>query len=165
MSLIRDYTSEDWADVERIYAEGIATKLATFETKPKSQAAFEDGSVNGSTLVAQAADGAVLGWATLWPVSDRCAYAGVAEVSVYVAASARGKGVGKALMNALVERSESLGHWTLQAGIFPENAGSIKLHEACGFRTVGGRERLGQLDGQWRDVLLMERRSTVVGVE
>jgi phosphinothricin acetyltransferase len=106
----------------------------------------------------------VIGWAALSSVSGRCVYAGVAEVSVYVAASARGGGVGKALLRALVEVSEGEGIWTLQAGIFPENEASIALHRACGFREVGRRERLGQMNGVWRDVALMERRSKVVGV-
>jgi len=107
----------------------------------------------------------VLGWAALSPVSGRCVYAGVAEVSVYVASAARGKGMGKALLHELVAASERAGMWTLQGGIFPENAASIALHEACGFRRVGVRERLGKLRGVWRDVVLMERRSEIVGVE
>jgi L-amino acid N-acyltransferase YncA len=107
--------------------------------------------------------GRVVGWAALAPVSRRQVYAGVAEVSLYVAASARGQGVGKALLQALVQASEEAGIWTLQAGIFPENTASIGLHRACGFRTVGIRERLGQLHGVWRDVVLMERRSEVAG--
>jgi len=107
----------------------------------------------------------VLGWAALSPVSGRCVYAGVAEVSVYVASAARGKGVGKALLRELVAASERVGIWTLQGGIFHENVASIALHAACGFRKVGIRERLGKLRGVWRDVVLMERRSGVVGVE
>lgn len=161
---IRPYEPGDWPAVERIYAEGIATKLATFETEPKGQAKFESDSVPESGLVALDSDtGTLLGWAVLWPVSDRCAYAGVAEVSVYVGADARGRGVGTGLLNALVSVSEQLGVWTLQAGIFEENASSIRLHERCGFRLIGVRERLGALHGEWKNVVLMERRSVVVG--
>ncbi len=109
-------------------------------------------------LVARDESG-VLGWAALSAYSDRCAYAGVAEVSVYVAKEAQGRGVGRALLSALIESSETAGIWTLQAGVFPENLASLRLHSACGFRVVGVRERIGQLDGQWRDVVLLERRS------
>ena len=110
------------------------------------------------------ATGQVLGWAALSPVSGRCVYAGVAEVSIYIAAEARGRGVGRHLLAALVAESENHGLWTLQAGIFPENAASIALHAGQGFRTVGRRKRIGQLRGQWHDTLLLERRSAVVGV-
>ncbi len=110
-------------------------------------------------------DGAVRGWAALTPVSDRCVYGGVAEVSVYVAASSRGHGLGSALLMQALRASEDAGFWTLQAGLFAENAGSLRLHERAGFRLVGVRERLGKLDGRWRDVLLLERRSERVGVE
>jgi phosphinothricin acetyltransferase len=106
----------------------------------------------------------MLGWAALSPVSDRCVYGGVAEVSVYVAEAARGRGLGRALLEALVLASESAGLWTLQAGIFPENEPSLAIHRSCGFRVVGRRERLGRLAGQWRDVILLERRSGSVGV-
>ena len=119
--------------------------------------------VNTGRLVARV-DGRVVGWAALSPVSSRCVYAGVAEVSVYVSAAARGWGVGKALLRALIAESERADIWTLQAGIFPENAASLALHRACEFREVGRRERLGQMNGVWRDVVLMEYRSKVVGV-
>jgi len=162
---IRPYRPSDWPDVERITQEGIDTGVATFETKPKPQAAWEKQSLSGSQMVAETAGGVVMGWALLWPVSDRCAYAGVAEVSVYVAASAQGQGVGKALLNALIQISEQeLGIWTIQAGIFEDNPGSIALHKACGFRVLGIRERIGQLDGVWRNNMQLERRSKVVGV-
>ena len=109
------------------------------------------------------ADGSVVGWAALSPASDRCCYEGVAEVSVYVAEASRGGGVGRTLLERLVERSEDAGYWTLTAGVFPENEASLRLHKACGFREVGLRERLGELAGVWRDVILLERRSTLVG--
>ena len=164
MTDIHPYTSVDWTDVERIYSEGIATGLATFETTPKPQEQWEQDSIPDTAIVAKSETGDIEGWAVLWPVSDRCAYAGVAEVSVYVGNSARGRGVGKALLNELVKRSEDAGVWTLQAGIFEENAASVKLHEKCGFRTIGIRERLGALHGVWKNIVLMERRSHIVGI-
>lgn len=164
MTIIRPYMPTDWPDVHRIYAEGIATKMATFETTPKPQDQWESDSVSGSAIVAEVQNAENLaGWAVLWPVSDRCAYAGVAEVSVYVGSNARGAGVGKALLQELVTISERLDIWTLQAGIFEENLPSVKLHEKCGFRIVGVRERLGALDGIWKNIVLMEHRSEVVG--
>lgn len=165
MTKIRAYTPSDWPEVERIYADGIATELATFETTPKPQTRWEQDSVPKSGIVAvESTDGPLLGWAVLWPVSDRCAYAGVAEVSVYVDGKARGKGVGKALLTRLVTTSEQLNIWTLQAGIFEENTASVRLHEKCGFRIIGVRERLGALRGVWKNIVLMERRSRVVGI-
>lgn len=156
---------KQWPEVRRIYAEGIATGEATFETvPPEAWAEWSESHLEYGRLVALA-DGRVLGWGALSGVSDRCVYAGVAEVSVYVAAEARGHGVGSALLARLIEEAEANGIWTLQAGIFPENEQSIALHEKLGFRVVGRRERLGKLGGRWRDVLLLERRSTRVGVE
>ena len=152
----------DWDDVVRIYAEGIATGDATFETDVPDWEHWDAAHMPGHRLAATA-DGVLLGWAALSAVSERCVYAGVAEVSVYVAADARGRGVGRALLEALIESSETGGVWTLQAGIFPENEVSVRLHQRAGFRVVGRRERLGRLQGTWRDVLLMERRSAVVG--
>jgi phosphinothricin acetyltransferase len=108
--------------------------------------------------------GELLGWAALTPVSGRCVYAGVAEVSIYISEGARGKGLGSMLLHALIAESEQQNFWTLQAGIFPENVASIRLHEACGFRIVGRRERIGQMQGVWRDTVLLERRSSTVGV-
>ena len=153
---------EDWEAVRAIYQQGIATGNATFETEPPEWETWDASHLQKCRLVARAGS-QVLGWAALTPVSGRCVYAGVAEVSVYVARAARGRGVGKALLNALITESEQNGIWTLQAGIFPENAASIALHKACGFRGVGYRERIGQMNGVWRDVILMERRSKVVG--
>jgi L-amino acid N-acyltransferase YncA len=154
---------DDWPQVEAIYREGIATGLATLETAPPTWERFDAGHRKDCRLVARNG-GHVIGWAVLSPVSARAVYAGVAEVSVYIAEAARGQGIGKALLCALVGASEQAGIWTLQAGIFRENTASIALHTACGFRVVGVRERLGQLHGVWRDVVLMERRSQVVGV-
>lgn len=161
--LIRSITDADWPAVRAIYEEGIATGQATFETAAPSWASWDAAHLKGCRLVAEA-PGAVLGWAALSPVSDRCAYAGVAEVSVYVGAASRGRGVGRALLEALAAGSERVGLWTLQAGIFPENRASLAIHARCGFRVVGRRERVGQLRGVWRDTLLLERRSSIVGV-
>jgi phosphinothricin acetyltransferase len=152
----------DWDDVSRIYAEGIATRLATFETEVPAWEEWDRAHLPGHRLVARDG-GRVVGWAALAPVSSRCVYAGVAEVSVYVAADARGRGVGTALLAALVESSEAGGLWTLEAGVLPENEASVRMHERRGFRVVGRRERLGRMQGEWRDVLLLERRSAVAG--
>ena len=161
--VIGEMTAADWPAVQRIYQEGIATGHATFETRVPDWDAWDQKHRPDCRLVVR--DGSVvIGWAALSPASSRRVYAGVAEVSIYVAAAARGQGVGKCLLAALVEASEQAGVWTLQAGIFPENVGSIVLHRACGFRQVGYRERIGQMNGVWRDVVLMERRSRRVGV-
>lgn len=159
---IRALEPDDWPAMERIYAEGIATGQATLETGTPAWEAWDADHLDACRLVAEDG-GDVVGWAALSPVSDRCVYGGVAEVSVYVAPEARGRGVGTALLRRLVRASEEAGLWTLQAGIFPENEASLRLHEKAGFRVVGRRERLGKLDGTWRDVLLLERRSDVVG--
>ncbi|MET4075995.1 N-acetyltransferase family protein [Hymenobacter sp. UYCo722] len=156
-------TADHWPAVLAIYVEGMATGTATFNTEPPTWEVWHTGHLPTCRLVATTENGLVLGWAALSPVSGRCVYAGVAEVSVYVAAAARGRGVGHALMKALVTESEENDLWTLQAGIFPENPASLRLHEAVGFRLVGRRERIGQLRGVWRDTLLLERRSPVVG--
>jgi len=157
---VEQMRAEHWPAVERIYAEGLATGDASFETETPSWEEFQAGHLPGHLLVALDAD-AVVGWAVLSPVSDRCAYQGVAEDSIYVAVHARGHGVGRALLTQLTRRAESAGIWTVQAGIFPENTASIALHRACGFRTVGLRERLGRREGVWRDVLLLERRGSM----
>lgn len=155
--------AEHWPAVRAIYAEGMATGTATFTTEPPTWQAWDTGHLSTCRLVATDETGTLLGWAALSPASGRYVYAGVAEVSAYVAAAARGCGVGLALMKALVAESEQNGLWTLQAGIFPENTASVRLHEAVGFRQVGRRERIGQLRGVWHDTLLLERRSAVVG--
>jgi L-amino acid N-acyltransferase YncA len=153
--------SEDWPAVRVIYEAGIATGDATFETTAPDWPVWDAAHLADHRLVARL-DGWVVGWAALAPVSDRCAYAGVAENSIYVAPEAQGRGVGRALLTAVVASAEQAGIWTVQTGIFPENHASVRLHEACGFRVVGVRERLGQLHGRWRDVLLLERRSPVI---
>ena len=153
-----------WEHVKQIYAEGIATGNATFQTAVPFWDEWNEAHVNNSRLIAIENE-MVLGWAALTPVSGRCVYAGVGEVSVYVSEKARGKGVGKKLLNALISESEKNNFWTLQAGIFPENIASVKIHEECGFRIIGSRERIGQSNnGSWRDTLLFERRSKVVGI-
>jgi phosphinothricin acetyltransferase len=158
---VREMRAEDWPAVRAIYEDGIREGNATFETETPGWDAW-DAAHSELRLVAER-DGAVAGWAALSNVSGRCCYRGVGEVSVYVAAAARGAGVGRALLDELVSRSEAAGYWTLTAGIFPENEASLRLHRGSGFRDVGFRERLGELDGRWRDVVLLERRSAVVG--
>jgi phosphinothricin acetyltransferase len=167
--------SEVWPSIREIYREGIATGNATFETelpdwekwdrshrKDCRLVAFEPFEKDSEFLI-PLEKLTVIGWAALSPVSARHVYRGVAEVSVYVAATARGRGVGKSLLKALVTESEAKGIWTLQAGIFPENTASVTLHKSCGFREVGVRNRIGKLENRWRDVVLLERRSTSVG--
>lgn len=145
-----------------IYEAGIATGNATFQTEAPSWESWDASHLGTCRFVARTT-GVVVGWAALSPVSARPVYAGVCEVSVYVAPEARGKGVGRALLDALVRCSEADGRWTLQAGVFPQNEGSVALHLRAGFRVLGRRERVGRLNGTWRDVLLLERRSAVVG--
>jgi len=159
---IREMGPDDWPEVARIYREGIETGDATFETEVPSREEWDLGHLDDPRLVA-VLEGETVGWAALSPVSSRCVYAGVAEVSVYVGERARGRGIGRRLLAALVRASEEEGIWTLQAGIFPENEASIAIHERCGFRVVGVREKLGEMEGRWRDVVLMERRSPEVG--
>jgi phosphinothricin acetyltransferase len=154
---LRDLVPDDWPEVERIYAEGIATRLATFETATPSWQEWDAGHLAAPRLVAMLGR-SMAGWAALSPVSRRAVYRGVAEVSVYLAESARRRGIGRALLGALLERSETAGLWTLQATIFAENLSSVRLHEETGFRLVGRRERIAQLDGRWRDTVLYERR-------
>jgi L-amino acid N-acyltransferase YncA len=152
----------DWPAVRAIYLQGIATGNATFEQEAPDWEKWDSGKLRVCRLIARL-DGEIAGWAALGPVSSRPVYRGVAEVSVYVASKFRGEGVGRDLLARLIVESEAAGLWTLQAGIFPENTASIRLHQSLGFRIVGTRERLGEMSGVWRDVVLMERRSAVVG--
>ena len=153
----------DWPAAREIYLEGIATRQATFETQAPSWEAWDASHSLFARLVARK-DETVVGWAALSPVSARKAYAGVAEVSVYVAQSQRGAGLGRQLLEALIAASEANGVWSLLAVMFPENAGSVALHRRCGFREVGRRERIARLDGVWRDTILLERRSQQIGI-
>ena len=154
---LRELRAGDWPAVRAIYEDGIRSGDATFETETPSWERW-DAAHPELRLVAER-DGAVVGWAALSPYSDRRCYRGVAEESVYVSAAARGRGVGRALLEALIARAEADGYWTLLAGIFPENAASLALHSSAGFRVLGVHERLGERDGVWRDVVLLERRS------
>lgn len=155
--LIRDMKPGDWPAVRSIYAAGIATGEATFETEVPEWDVWD--ATHSSDLRFVALDGnAVAGWVAASPVSGRCCYAGVIEDSVYVDPGRQGRGIGRLLLSRLVEAADSSGRWTIQAGVFPENRASIALHQSCGFRVVGRRERLGQLNGFWRDVFLLERR-------
>jgi L-amino acid N-acyltransferase YncA len=158
---LRPLTPADWPSVAEIYWEGIRNGLATFEAEVPSWEAWDASHLPHHRLVADLL-GEVVGWSALAPVSSRPCYRGVAEDSVYVASWAQGRGVGRALLDGLIERSEAAGIWTLRAGIFPENKASVRLHLGCGFRLVGVHERLGRLNGEWRDVLLLERRSEVI---
>ena len=155
---VDELTAGDWPAVSAIYAEGIASRNATFETAVPSWDEWERAHMDDYRLVGRV-DGEIVGWAALSRVSDRQCYRGVAEDSVYVRNGHHGQGVGRALLSALVSRAEAAGVWTIQAGVFPENLASLKVHVACGFRVVGVRERIGQLDGGWKDVVLLERRS------
>lgn len=157
-------TAADWQQVRSIYLEGIQTGQATFETEAPDWEKWDASHLPQCRLVARR-DETITGWGALSLVSSRRVYAGVAEVSVYVAKDARGAGVGRALLEALIKCSEQKGIWTLQAGILVENVASLSLHKGCGFREVGRRERIGRLQGRWRDVILLERRSETVGRE
>jgi len=155
--IIRPLLRSDWAAVAAVFAEGIATGLATFETDVPSWEEWDAGHLPSHRLAAERA-GEVVGWCALGPYSRRAVYRGVAEVSVYVAQTVRGQGVGRHLLEATIESARAGGLWTLQAGIFPENEPSLALHRRLGFRDVGVRERIGRLDGVWRDVVLLELR-------
>jgi phosphinothricin acetyltransferase len=160
---IRKMSASDWPAVAKIYTEGIATGFATFETSTPSYEAWNTAHMSTCRIVATEND-MVLGWAALSPVSNRCVYGGIAEVSVYVGSNSRGKGAGKALLETLITESEKEGLWTIQAGIFLENEASIALHKKVGFRYIGKREKVGKLKGVWKDNLLFERRSVTVGI-
>jgi len=156
-------TAADWRVVAAIYAAGIATGNATFETQVPSWERWNASHLERPRLVAVDEHDRVVGWSALSPVSDRCAYAGVAEESVYVDPAATSRRVGSALLARLLEEAEAVGLWTVQTGVFPENEASLALHRRAGFQVVGIRERLGKLNGRWRDVVLLERRSQTVG--
>ena len=160
---INEMKAEDWEDVKSIYLEGIATKNATFEQSASDWENWNRNHLEICRFVAREKN-QIIGWAALSQISRRSVYSGVAEVSIYISNHTKGRGVGKKLLNRLVEASEKAEIWTLQGGIFPENEASIAIHKACGFRIVGVRERVGKMDGVWRDVVLMERRSKKVGI-
>lgn len=160
--VIRPMVAADGAAVLRIYQAGLDTGLASFETVAPDWATFDAAKLPRHRFVAVGPQGSVLGWVAVSAVSSRAVYAGVVEHSIYVDASARGQGVGRALLHALIADTEAAGVWTIQSGVFPENTASLALHRAAGFRTVGTRERIGRRDGVWRDVVLLERRSPLV---
>jgi L-amino acid N-acyltransferase YncA len=154
---------EHWSAVKTIYKQGIATGQATFQTDAPAWEEWNTSHLSHSRFVA-IEDNQVIGWAALTPVSGRCVYAGVAEVSVYISPGHRGQKVGQTLLQALINSSEQHKLWTLQSGIFPENEASVHIHEKCGFRLVGYREKIGQQNGIWRNTVILERRSATVGV-
>lgn len=162
--VIRNMQASDWEQVSQIYTEGIATGFATFETNAPSYESWDSAHISSCRIVAEEGN-TILGWAALSPVSSRCVYGGVGEVSVYIGAASRGKGIGKLLLEHLITDSENAGFWTIQSGVFPENKASIKLHEKVGFRYIGKRERVGKIHGVWKDNLLFERRSNNVGID
>lgn len=155
---IRKLLNADWPQVSLIYQKGIKTGNATFQTTAPAWEDWNASHLAACRIVAQS-NGEIIGWAALTPVSSRCVYAGVAEVSVYVDPEHSGKGIGLTLLKELVHLSEAEGIWTLQAGIFPENSASLRIHEKAGFRTLGIREKIGKQNGIWRDTVLLERRS------
>lgn len=152
---------EDWQAVSEIYTDGIKTNNATFETKSPAPKEWDKKLLTACRIVAKN-NNKVVAWAALYPVSSRCAYEGVAEVSIYVKDGFQKLGIGRKILNKLIQESEKNNFWTLQAGIFPENEASVKLHKSCGFREVGLREKLGKHHGVWRDVVLLERRSSLI---
>jgi L-amino acid N-acyltransferase YncA len=165
-SVIEPMTSAHAKDVLAIYQAGIETGDATFETAAPDWKAWDSAHLDDHRFVAvdqRTRD--VLGWVAVSPVSERCVYAGVVELSVYVHPDAQGRGVGMSLLRALIASTEAAGIWTIQTGIFPENTASLRLHERAGFRAIGTRERVGRHDGRWRDVVFMERRSTIAGTD
>ena len=159
---VRSMAPDDWPHVRDIYVAGIETGNATFETSAPSWETWDNGHLTEHRFVAVDEGERIVGWAAVSPVSDRCADAGVAENSVYVHPDARGRGVGRLVLEALIASTEAAGIWTVQTGIFPENVASVALHERCGFRVIGRRERIGMLEGVWRDTLLLKRRSPLI---
>ena len=160
---IRIMSPNDWRSVSEIYKEGIETGMATFEKEVPTWKNWNINHIEACRLVARI-NNEIIGWAALSAVSSRCVYGGVAEVSLYVTRRVRGRGVGQQLLIQLISKSESAGYWTLQSGIFPENKASLSLHEKMGFRKIGFRDRIGQLDGVWKDNILLERRSKNTGL-
>lgn len=161
---IKPITKDNFPELVEIYGQGLATNIATFQNDLPIWQDWDKGHLDFCRISIYE-NKEMLGWTALSPVSSRCVYSGVAEVSVYVATIARGKGIGEMLLNELIKQSEANGIWTLQSGIFSENQSSIKLHEKCGFRIVGYREKIGKKDGVWKDNILMEYRSKIVGID
>lgn len=159
--LLQPLLANHWPEVSRIYREGINTGIATFETSSPSWESWDRSHLPHSRWIAILND-QIVGWAALSPVSDRCVYGGVGEVSVYVDQNSKGKGIGRQLLEKVLTSSEKNGIWTVTAAMFPENIASIILHEKCGFRKIGYREKIGKLDGMWRDTVLFERRSSTI---
>ncbi len=160
----RELKKEDWAEVTLIYKQGLETENASFQSEVSNWSNWNDEHIATCRIVAELND-KIIGWSALSPVSDRCIYGGVAEVSVYVASNNAGQKIGTELLNNLITESEENGIWTLQAGIFPENKASLRIHEKLNFRKVGYREKIGKLNGVWRDIVLLERRSKKMGID
>jgi L-amino acid N-acyltransferase YncA len=160
---IKNIEQENFHQVAEIYKQGLDTGIATFQNDIPDWENWDKNHLPNCRIAAFEGN-EMAGWAAITPVSSRCVYAGVGEVSIYIAANFRGKGVGEFLLNQLIKESEQAGLWTLQSGIFAENIGSIKLHQKCGFRQIGYREKIGQKDGVWKDTIFMERRSKIVGI-
>lgn len=162
---IDEMMNSDWKQVSKIYLEGIKTGKATFQTEVPTYEDWNNGHIKSCRVVARLGND-ILGWGALSPTSSRCVYQGVAEVSIYIGENHRGKGLGEILLKSLIKSSEDNGFWTLQSGIIRENISSIKLHEKCGFRKIGIREKVAKINnGKWHDVIFMERRSKIVGLE
>lgn len=161
--IIDDMNESDWQQVSEIYLAGIKTEIATFQNDVPNWEEWDKGHITACRFVARSVE-EILGWVALSPVSSRCVYAGVVDVSIYISDKHRGKGVGTTLLNNIIQQSEKEGYWTLQSGIIKDNLPSWMLHKKCGFREIGYRERVGRMNnGKWHDVILMERRSKLVG--
>lgn len=157
-------TPNDWPEVRAIYLEGILGGNATFESEAPPWSEWDSSHLSFARLVAKNEDGVIVGWAALSPVSPRACYRGVAEVSVYVSAKCQRQGIGRSLMREMIRVSENSGIWTLQGSVFPENHNSLKMCASCGFRQIGRRKHIAKMDGLWRDTIMVERRSTQVGL-
>ena len=160
----RFFDESDWGKISEIYEEGIKTENATFQTEIPNWSDWNNSHLTSCRIVVEL-NNEIVGWSALSPISSRCVYGGVAEVSVYVSNSHSGQKIGTKLLKKLILESEKNGIWTLQAGIFPENIASLKIHSNLGFRKVGYREKIGKMKGKWRDTILMERRSQNIGIE